>query len=154
MQYKTYEIVLRQLSGVNKGVQVEHSAKRYIWKYRNEPLTELVMGGTDDENETTIMVDGGTHQDMVEIQRQLEEAGIHHTYFIEPDLNYCMTAITVIADERVWNKSFSKENYICADLESITPEEYTETYNNWVELIGGEQNRLLSEILNSKKLSL
>ena len=102
MTYRTYEIVLRHLSGVNKGVQAEHSAKRYIWKYRNEPITEIVMENI--ENETTIMVDGGTHQDMVEIHKRFEEAGIHHTYFIEPDLNDCMTAITVVADERVWDR--------------------------------------------------
>ena len=48
------------------------------------------------------MVDGGTHQDMVELQRQFEELDVPHSYFIEPDLNDCMTA-TVILDERVWD---------------------------------------------------
>ena len=159
MEYRTYEIVLRHLSGVNKGVQAEHSAKRYIWKYRNEPLTEIVMENL--ENETTIMVDGGTHQDMVEIHNRFEDAGIHHTYFIEPDLNDCMTAITVIADERVWDrknyKSYSEFVDLCMIEDGLNPllssirPGYIE---QWYEYIGGEKNSILMEILQNKKLSI
>lgn len=158
MIYRTYEIVLRHLSGVNKGVQVEHSAKRFIWKYRNEPFVEELM--ENPENETTIMVDGGTHQDMVEIQRQLEELNIPHTFFIEPDLNDCMTAITVVADERVWDREnyksyrdfvdFNMANDGISIYSSIKP-----TYiEEWYEYIGGEQNSKLYEILSTKKLSI
>ena len=159
MTYRTYEIVLRHLSGVNKGVQAEHSAKRYIWKYRNEPITEIVMENI--ENETTIMVDGGTHQDMVEIHRILEEADINHTYFIEPDLNNCMTAITVVADERVWDrinyKSYDEFVEMCMIEDGLNPilssirSGYLE---QWYEYIGGEKNHILIEILKNKKLSI
>ncbi len=159
MIYKTYEIVLRHLSGANKGVQAEHSAKRYIWKYRNEPITEIVMENI--ENETTIMVDGGTHQDMCDIQQTLKTAGINHTYFIEPDLNDSMTAITVVADERVWDRKNYKsyrdfvdscmiEDGLNPMLSSIRPG-YIE---QWYEYIGGEKNSILMEILQNKKLSI
>jgi hypothetical protein len=144
LMYRTYEIVLRQLNGINKGVQAEHSAKRYIWKYRNEVETAIVMEYED--NETTIMVDGGTHQEMCEIQRQLDDAGIKHTYFIEPDLNHCMTAITVLADERVWDKQYNSEFFGGEDEE--------DWYEKWVESIGGKKNLILREILSGKRLSM
>ena len=144
LAYRTYEIVLRQLNGINKGVQAEHSAKRYIWKYRNETETAILMELPD--NETTIMVDGGTHQDMCEIQRQLDDAGIKNTYFIEPDLNHCMTAITVLADERVWDKQYNSEFFGGEDEE--------DWYEKWVESIGGKKNLILREILSGKRLSI
>jgi len=145
--YRMYCINLRHLSGINKAVQANHASVLYTWKFKNEPYMEQYVN----IDKTTIMVDGGTHQDMVEIQRQFEEAGIHHTYFIEPDLNFCMTAITVVADERVWDKCYSRQNFV---FDGEEPEDTEELYNYWVEYIGGEQNRILSEILNSKKLSL
>ena len=148
MQYRTYEIVLRHLSGVNKGVQIEHTCKRYVWKYKDEPYMKEIMENLD--NETTIMVDGGTHQDMVEIHRILEENDINHTYFIEPDLNDCMTAITVVADERVWDR----ENYCLSLDDYIAKYEFHGNIREWFEHVGGEKNAILIDILKDKKLSL
>jgi len=165
LTYRTYEIVLRQLNGINKGVQAEHSCKRYMWKYRNDAETALLFDPECPDNETTIMVDGGTHQEMVEIQRQLEEAGIKHAYFNEPDLNDCLTAITVIADERVWDRRYFQrfedfENYFETYIESEIQTDLDGVeligkpdYNEWLIHIGGEKNAKLIEILNGKRLS-
>ena len=158
LAYRTYEIVLRQLNGINKGVQAEHSAKRYMWKYRNDKETEIIF--EDPENETTIMLDGGTNPDMIEIQRQLEAADIKHAFFNEPDLNYCLTAITVIADERVWDRKYfhSFQDYYDYFMEFYDTDlqvgTSAPTYEEWLEHIGGEKNVKLIEILSGKRLSL
>lgn len=146
LNYRTYHLVLRQLSSINKGIQAEHNSKRYIWKYKDDPETAILFDKNSPDNETTIILDGGVHQDMVEIQKQLEENNIKHTYFNEPDLNYCMTAITFIADERVWNKSYVDcFEYIDENECSIS---------DWVKYIGGNKNVLLRQILENKRLSL
>lgn len=157
LKYRMYCIMLRHLSGINKAVQANHSSVEYIWKYKDvEHIKQYI-----EEDKTTIMVDGGTHQDMVEIHKRFEEAGIHHTYFIEPDLNDCMTAITVVADERVWDRKNYKsyrdfvdscmiEDGLNPMLSSIRPG-YIE---QWYEYIGGEKNSILMEILQNKKLSI
>lgn len=155
--YRMYCINIRHLSGVNKAVQANHSSVEYVWKYKNEKYLEHYIN----EDKTTIMVDGGTHQDMCDIQQTLKTAGINHTYFIEPDLNNCMTAITVIADERVWDrinyKSYDEFVDMCMIDDNLNPQlssirpEYLE---QWYEYIGGEKNHILIELLKNKKLSI
>jgi hypothetical protein len=146
LNYRTYHLVIRQLNGINKGVQIEHSAKRFVWKYRNDPDLAVLFDPDCPDNETTIMLDGGTHQEMVEIQKQLEEAGIKHSFFNEPDLNNCLTAITLIADERVWDVQYIKSYSDVADLLQYD-------YDKWLDYIGGEKNVKLIEILGNKRLS-
>lgn len=155
--YRMYCINIRHLSGVNKAVQANHSSVEYVWKYKNEKYLEHYIN----EDKTTIMVDGGTHQDMCDIQQTLKTAGINHTYFIEPDLNNCMTAITLVADERVWDR----ENYMSykdfVDMQMIEDgkdpifSSIRPGYlNEWYEYIGGEKNHILIELLKNKKLSI
>lgn len=157
LKQRMYCILLRHLSGINKAVQANHSNIEYIWVYRNEKYLENYIL----EDKTMIMLDGGTHQDMVEIHRILEEADINHTYFIEPDLNNCMTAITVVADERVWDrinyKSYDEFVEMCMIEDGLNPilssirSGYLE---QWYEYIGGEKNHILIELLKNKKLSI
>lgn len=159
LTYRTYNLVIRQLNGINKGVQAEHSAKRYIWKYKDDIETSNIFDPEMPDNETTIILDGGTHQEMVEIQRILEEAGVKHSYFNEPDLNNCLTAITVLADERVWDRKYFQsyqeyyDYFIACYNSEMQPSETTPTYEEWLNHIGGEKNATLIEILSNKKLS-
>lgn len=159
LAYRTYVLVLRQLSPINKGVQAEHSSKRFVWKYKNDEEISYVFDPEMPENETTIMLDGGVHQDMVEIKDKLESAGVKFSYFEEPDLNNCLTAITFIADERVWDRKYFKTfqefydyfmQFYGTDLQLDTD---PPTYNEWLVHIGGEKNALLIEILQNKPLA-
>ena len=152
IEYRMYVLALRQLSPINKGVQNCHSCLEYANKYHNDQEYQKYIN----EYKTLIMLDGGTSQDMIEIQLQLEEAGIKHSYFNEPDLNDCLTAITFLADERVWNREVYFNNY--ADYETYFNQDNDgefslPTYEEWLEHIGGEKNTILIEILSNKRLS-
>ena len=78
-------------------------------------------------------------------------------------MNGLTTAITVLADERVWDKT----NYPDYNPNpSIEPIEYgngvqvvpsihivAEPYENWVERIGGKKNEVLRNLISSKRLA-
>lgn len=140
LNYRVYHLVLRQLNGINKGVQAAHSFGRYVWSFKDSKEVKSVFDPEFPENETTIMLDGGTNQDMWEIKRILDENHIQHSYFTEPDLNNCLTAITVVVDERVWDVK-----YIISYGD--------EDYDNWLEVIGGPKNDILINLLSNKRLS-
>jgi len=156
LEYRMYCLTLRQLSPINKGVQNCHSCLEYANKYHGE----LDYRKYIEKDKTLIMVDGGTNPDMIEIQRQLETADIKHSFFNEPDLNNCLTAITVIVDERVWDRKYFHSfqeyydyfmEFYDTDLQIGTG---SPTYEEWLEHIGGEKNAKLIEILSGKRLSL
>ena len=142
LTYKLYVLSIRQISGVNKGCQGIHAALEYSEKYFIDPEYRKYV----EKDKTVIMLDGGTYQDMIEILDQLEEGNIHHTYFTEPDLNDCVTSIAFIADERVWDKAYSMENFGIEDDD--------DWYLNWLESIGGMKNLILRNIIQGKRLSL
>lgn len=156
-EQRMYSMVLRQLNPIQKGVQTTHGVVEYANKY-----------GSDEEyrqwaetDKTLIMLDGGTYQDMVSISDSLKKLGIKFGEFQEPDLNYLTTAITFLADERVWNR----EQYpswehlaqcsftIAGDMQAPDPNDYI-SHDDWVEMMGGEANVKLRELIFSKKLSM
>lgn len=155
LEYRMYVLSLRHLSPINKACQGIHSSLEYANKYHDDPEYRKYI----EVDKTLIMVDGGTHQDMVEIHRQFDEVGIKHSYFIEPDLSNCFTAITVIADERVWDKKYfqSYQEYYDYFIEfyenGIDSDGIEPNYEEWLEHIGGEKNAKLIEILSNKRLS-
>lgn len=144
LTYRLYVLSIRQLSGINKGCQGIHAALEYSEKYFIDPEYRKYI----EKDKTLVMIDGGTNQDMIKILDQLEEGNIHHTYFTEPDLNDCVTSIAFIADERVWDKAYSKENFVLVECDE------DEQFNEWVESIGGPKNLLLRNIIQGKRRSL
>ena len=151
LTYRMYCLVLRQLNGINKGVQAFHAGLEYANKFHNEEDFQKYI--TFDK--TLIMLDGGIYQDLVEIKSLLEVASINHSVFVEPDLNDTITAICFLADERVWDR----ENYMSCEsfLERFDIESNLDIQNaicHWVESIGGFKNAAIVDILKGKKLSI
>jgi hypothetical protein len=155
--YRMYCLVLRQLSGINKGIQAFHAGLEYANKFHNEIDFQKYI--TDDK--TLIILDAGIYQDLVEIKKTLEAARINHTTFTEPDLNDTLTAICFLADDRVWNSEVcpSLENFIkLYDMESESDESSVRTvadlYEQWIDMIGGPENEIIQNIIKDKKLSM
>lgn len=101
MKYRMYSFVLRQLNSMQKGVQTAHSIVEYSLKYGK---TDEYLGWAN-VDKTLIILDGGTYTEMNEILEEFEDYGIKCEYFTEEDLNDLMTSITLIADERVWDRT-------------------------------------------------
>ena len=140
LKYRMYILSLRQLSPINKACQGVHSSLEYAKKYHDDPEYMKFI----DVDKTLIMVDGGTNQDMLGIVEQLKELDINHSYFTEPDLNECVTSITFIADERVWDKKYFKTyqeyyEYFGEFYESAEDQD-APNYEEWLEHIGGIKN--------------
>jgi hypothetical protein len=154
-----YFLVLRHLSGINKSVQTSHTIAEYAFKYHdNQDFRDYIIN-----DKTIIMLDGGTHQEMVEAQRILTENNINHAYFTEPDVNDAMTAICFLVDERIWDRtnyhtftSFTKEKI---ENNSFFYEESEQTLSEseinqlWEEYIGGTQNSTIYRLISGRKLA-
>lgn len=166
MKYRMYSFVLRQLSPMQKGVQTTHAVVEY----------ETFYGKTEEYqtwanvDKTLIILDGGTYPEMMELLETLGNENIKHGYFTEEDLNNLVTSITVIADERVWDRETyptfeswisTQEKYLettyCGYSSTRHPtydeEKRNEAYKEWLELLGGETNIKLRELISSKRLA-
>jgi hypothetical protein len=162
---RMYFLVNRSISPIQKGIQAGHAALEYCRKFKDqENLWNFIR-----DDKTWIILDGGTSRDdmndagdLETIDLELYKNHIDYAKFKEPDLNWCLTAIVLIVDERVFNKELYPDfrEYLFQKNGSITTystglgfstplqEQYPEDYKIWVELIGGPQNEFLRTFLS------
>ena len=149
--YRMYCFVERHLSALDKGIQLAHSIVEYgnikdksdeysIWSHRDK---------------TIIALNGGTVNDLKQLEIDLTKNGICHSIFLEEDLNNAITCISVLVDDRVFDRT-RYPNF----LESGGPDVLTfclmatkEKYEQWLKNIGGEKNRYLRELLEKYHLA-
>lgn len=158
-EYRMYSIVMYNLSSMQKGVQTAHACMDYMSKFSDDKDVKQYVN----EDKTLIILDGGTSQDIFDIQKLLKENSIKHSYFIEPDLNNAMSAVCFLADDRVWDKKtflpYNEwrviNNYPIEMLMTFPPQEKEnpEAYAKWVEYMGGNQNVFLRELVQYKPLA-
>lgn len=175
MRYRMYFFVPYNISEIQKGIQAGHAALEYAnfhgasFEYKdfikNDKTWIILNGGTtrrkfENQNDTMGSLDF--------IENQLIENKIKRASFYEPDLNFALTAVCFLADERVWDF----ENY--PDFENVLWEEnlsaslfggqkrsretlvqkYPEAYQTWIaDVMGGEKNAFLRELIRNKKLA-
>lgn len=179
LTYRTYVFVERHLSPIDKGIQSAHAIIEYyneakLWNKEEESANFDKWAHFD---KTLILLDGGTVNDLDELDEKLTELRIHHGSFRETDLDNILTAIAVVVDERVYNK----EKYL--DFDEWVTKEYRDAimstqevgcyyniktdsstisisedkkpiyYKEWVEFIGGEKNVFLRQFIQNKKLT-
>ncbi len=132
-----------------------------MWSYEKEYASFLQY------DKTWIILNGGTTRDnehigtigtMNEIRVFLLKNYIPHSAFNEPDLNYALTALCFLADERVWNKEKYpdyREDLVDIILSGYSEEKIInkEKYNQWCDLIGGSKNVFLRELIKDKRLA-
>lgn len=132
-----YSLVLRQLSPMQKGVQSAHSIVEYANMFGKSD--EYVTWATTDK--TLIVLDGGTLPELERIAADLNELGVPYASFREEDLGDIMTSISLVVDERVWDRENYTDYYYGDDDRELL-----------VEIIG-EENVRLRELLGGLRLS-
>jgi hypothetical protein len=111
---RMYFFCLRQLSGLNKGIQAGHAALEYANNFKNDDtFLDFVQN-----HKTFILLDGGTSIDMINHLAELEEFDISYAGFVEPDLNCLVTAIAFIVPENVYNFNLENIENVTNDQES------------------------------------
>jgi len=178
LELRMFFFVPYNISPIQQGIQAGHVALRYARKYyqENPQVWDFV-----DNHETFIILNGGTTNDQIDEEglsiggmNQIGDAlygnQIDFAYFNEPDLNYALTAICFICDERVFDKKkypdfidylsdvkLMKDDLISFNfMKKITvtiEEHFVEEYKEWVRLIGGVKNVFLRELIKGKKLA-
>ena len=164
---RMYGLVPYNISDIQKSIQFGHSVVEafnhfegknrellYDWS-RNWKTFIILNGGTT--NWGTNGYKGSLNQHY----ETLLANKVNFSYFKEPDLGDQLTAITFIVDERVFNKE-KYPDYI----EYILPEDMSfenflinpnpvkrQTYEEWVEKVGGEKNVFLREFLEPFRLA-
>lgn len=160
-EMRMYCIVMYNISTMQKGVQAAHCCLEYANKYRNDSdLIKYV-----EEDKTMIILDGGSSSDLVELDKVLKENEIKYASFIEPDLNNAISCVCFLADERVWNRreypnreefveKYRLETFDTWFINDSFLEEWSdEADKEYLEMIGGEKNEMLRNIIQYKKLS-
>jgi hypothetical protein len=114
LEYRMYGLVPYNISPIQQGIQFGHAVVEYANKYFRTP--EYQKFSTKDK--TFIILNGGTSNDgkrsfygvpkhtgsMEEHASFVEKLGVKTARFYEPDLNYMLSAVVFLVDERVWNK--------------------------------------------------
>lgn len=169
--YKMYAIVLRQLDGINSGIQAAHGVCEYIRKHFGDNDLHQWLH----EDKTLVVLNGGTYKDLVNIMFKFNEAGIKYETFKEEDLDGLTTCIALLADERVWDKKEYGtigefvENNAKKILEGVEPKEMKpsewkgaekelrehldrEVNRQYEQFVGGRENVVKKEVLNNLRL--
>jgi hypothetical protein len=181
LEKRMYSFVMYQLSGIQAGIQAGHATQEYENQY-----------GEDDDFKnwatkwkTVIILNGGTSNSGKEsfygyepnkgsMERHLEtmlNQGIKVVPFYEPDLNYCLSAMSFIVDERVFNRTkypdFDFEDHSLFPVKRLDHLEILQQNNffedgfhgskdafvKWLESIGGEKNFFLRLFLKNFDLA-
>jgi hypothetical protein len=161
------------ISEIQKGIQCYHAGIEYALKYwNNEDFQQWAS-----VDKTVILLNGGTsnHIDydnlgsMEEYASLLETNEIKFAFFNEPDLNYSLSSIAFLADERVWDReTYLNFDFIDSNLKlSVSsheglekyfdykpiPENIEKQYLGWLEKIGGEKNVFLRNFISNLRLA-
>lgn len=174
MKFRLYIFVPYNISEIQKGIQAGHAALEYAFLYgnTNEYKSFIV------NDKTWIILNGGTTRSigwksdlglgsLNEISQALYDNLIPLATFSEPDLNFTLTAVCFLADERVWDfetypdfESVLWENAVYSAMfnhkmsRETLIEKYPNAYQTWVaEVMGGEKNAFLRELIRNKKLA-
>lgn len=142
LKYKMYAFVLYQLSGIQKGIQVQHAVSRYAKNYGDNTNYQHWINN----DETTIVLTPGGSIQMKEVLAELALNQITFQTFQEEDLDNIITSICFLVDERVWDrKKYPDPVPDFRDLINImiNPDNSSE----FEILIGGKQNLFLRSFL-------
>lgn len=149
--YRMYCFVERHLSPLDKGIQSAHS----IVEYANvNKIEEYTIWANRDK--TIIILNGGTTIDLKKLDKELVLKGIPHSIFLEEDLDNAMTCVSILVDERVFNKiNYPDYSPIINDNEPCYEfiERERQRRQEWINNIGGEKNIYLRELISNYYLA-
>lgn len=182
LEKRMYFFVPYNLSPIQQAIQAGHASLEYAHKYGGKELfidfidnwkTWIILNGgtTNSKRDFEGIPQGSLNQ----IGDSLLENGIDFSYFEEPDLEDALTALCFIADERVFNYKdypefsewlltvdFSDDSvekllsFTISTKDTIEglKEKFGGYYKSWErDVMGGEKNVFLRELLKGKKLA-
>ena len=103
---RMYFFVLRQLSGINKGIQAGHAALEYGFTFNDKKEYQDFLI----KHKTFIVLDGGGSECMKQRAEELHDFGINYEGFFEPDLGGCLSALAFIVPESVYGIDLDDED--------------------------------------------
>jgi hypothetical protein len=176
LEYRMYFFVNRSLSPIQKGIQAGHAALELV-------KDNFELNGIQsflNRDKTWIILDGGTSNEsmnyvgsMEDIQTELLENNAIFASFYEPDLNDCLTAISLLVDERVFNKEYtsnfkdylydiyekesSEDVFFLSYLDALSHDEliakFYGDYLAFEDYLGGKTNMFLKDYLSQFRLA-
>lgn len=149
LELRMYSLVLYSLSGIQKGIQAYHASIRYALNHFNDE--DFQQWASQDQ--TVILLSGGGSGDMIQNCEEMKTLGIKFVQFHEPDLNFSLSAVSFLLDERVWNKEKYPDIRKWMELTHPNVKLYYEYYDEWVESIGGEDIRKVREFVSQFRLA-
>ena len=184
LELRMYFFVPYNISPMQQGIQAGHALGRYCLKFGRHDPNHIVWDFLE-KWETWVILNGGTTNDERDFEMipagslnligdQLQDNDIEFAFMIEPDLNHALTALSIIVDERVFNKAeypnfvdyildvkmypeareaAPAQNIVMLKMQSEEKlqEMFPEYYKEWVRFIGGVKNVFLRELLKDKK---
>lgn len=166
-RFRVYGLVPYNISPIQQGIQFSHALQEYN--------NDMEGGSTDEhmeswntwrnEDKTVILLNGGTSTTMEEHTKVLDENGIFHSTFREPDLNNMVTGIVFLVPEQVYKRdnypdfkeflvNLNHNNKLLFMMKyDELKDYYPDHYDEWVESVGGERNAFLKEFTSKFKLA-
>jgi len=99
LKQRMYSIVLRHLSGIQKGIQASHSQDEY----------KIIHGEKDEyrrwleTDKTVVILETDSTELLNNARLELAANEVSHSIFTEEDLGDIITAISFVVDEKVWD---------------------------------------------------
>ena len=173
-RFRMFGLVPYNISPIQQGIQFGHALQEY-----NNVLGETYGGRPSpsyDEigenfntwrlrDKTFIILNGGTSMTMEQHVETLKDAGIHVGVFREPDLNNMVTGIVFLVSENVYKRDewpdfkswMIKRNPTVHQLKTLSlielKNEFEESYQEWVTMVGGEKNAFLKEFTSQFEMA-
>jgi hypothetical protein len=182
LEWRMYGIVPYNISDIQKGIQFGHAVQEYnnlmlsineldenseyiikaFNKWRETDKTFMVMNGGTTNDDPTDKFYGS----MNILLEELRKINIIIGLFREPDLGNQITGIVFLVDERCFKKrpySFEKnlnpkiypdfKDWYYNLYNKEVSGDYTAEYNDWIDLIGGEQNLMLRNFIEKLRFA-
>lgn len=103
---RLYSVTNMYMSGIHAGIQTQHSTGELFAKYREDSVQKHTIFEWVDDHKTTIVLNGGMHQDLVALFELLEDWENHDkdevipfAPFYEPGVNNALTSISIVMRE-------------------------------------------------------
>ena len=125
------------LSGEQKGIQAYHASMRYA----RENFNDADFQHWIHQDETVVILSGGGSQDMILHCEEMKTLNIKFAKFHEPDLNFSMSGISFLLDERVWDKERYPDmrDWMKINHPTVMNRDFHNYEKAWVRMLGGEE---------------
>jgi len=148
---RMYCLTLYNISPIQQGIQSLHAVVEYANHYGDTPSYKRWAN----VDKTVIILNGGSSISLESHILNLKAIGVDLAVFREPDLFNGITAVGLLADERIWDREKYPDRLPPLEpINGLTPAIHREfDLEFFKKSIGGEMNFQLKEYLSKLKLA-